>query len=396
MKILLHTDLAIRPEELFWHRDLGLLTRAFLDLGHEASLVVRPATPSFTPAPPTSREPVLWASPSDLRRPAWWQSHHPDLVILGLWTRPKYDSIRRAALSATPRVVERADSDGMRTATCGRKTYARRRYDYFRDRTRTWPTPLSGFAAALYSAVSTLAGPWMEARLTQSLRLIPDLAVETSGAADLWRGLAHRFKVKTRIHHIPHPVQTNLFRYKNSPKEKRVIAVGRWQTYQKNLPLLLTTLRSFLNRHTDWSGLVAGPGLDFSPPHGRIKFVPGLPAEQLAEEMRASRILLFASRYESFLLAGAEALVAGCSVVGPETLVATQQLVKIQECSPSCHPDLLGALEAELRAWEEGRRDPGKISGLACSTFSPRTVAQSFLAAGENSPSVPTQNPRGN
>ena len=44
MKILLYTDLAVRTDQLFWHRDLGLLTKAFRDLGHEACLVVHLAT----------------------------------------------------------------------------------------------------------------------------------------------------------------------------------------------------------------------------------------------------------------------------------------------------------------------------------------------------------------
>jgi len=44
LKILLYTDLDIRPDQLFWYRALGLLTKASRDLGHEAYLVVHPAT----------------------------------------------------------------------------------------------------------------------------------------------------------------------------------------------------------------------------------------------------------------------------------------------------------------------------------------------------------------
>ena len=231
MKILLYTDLTIRPDQLFWYRDLGLLTKAFRALGHDAYLVVHPATePSATPTAPNEldhpreqpcvvpqvrdvagpilphmrdpanagqnppaagalptfapshiptsaasnikhptlkipEEPVLWPSPPDVRDPLWWQSQKPDLVILGLWTRPKYDSIRRAALSATPRVIERADSDGMRTASCGLPTYAKRRFDYFRDRTYHWPSLISIPASIFYSFASILATPWIEYRL---------------------------------------------------------------------------------------------------------------------------------------------------------------------------------------------------------------------------------------
>jgi hypothetical protein len=43
LKILLYTDLAIRHGQLFCHRDLGLLTKAFRQLGHNALLVVPPA-----------------------------------------------------------------------------------------------------------------------------------------------------------------------------------------------------------------------------------------------------------------------------------------------------------------------------------------------------------------
>jgi hypothetical protein len=43
LKILLKTDLVISLAELFWHRDLGLLTKAFRQLGHDAWLVVHPA-----------------------------------------------------------------------------------------------------------------------------------------------------------------------------------------------------------------------------------------------------------------------------------------------------------------------------------------------------------------
>ena len=200
MKILLYTDLTIRPDQLFWHRDLGLLTKAFRDLGHEAYLVVHLATePRTTPAipnelahtreqpcvaqqglprpsvagpyseiraqarpanagqnppvagalhssdrysessevgppahmPPFSKsnikhptskileDPVLWPSPSDVRDPLWWKDHHPDLVILGLWTRPKYDPTGRAALASKARLIERCDSVGFRLPSCG-------------------------------------------------------------------------------------------------------------------------------------------------------------------------------------------------------------------------------------------------------------------------------------
>ena len=350
MKILLYTDLAIGPDQLFWHRDLGLLTKAFRSLGHDAYLVVHPATePSATPAVPNELDqpreqpcvvpqvrdvagphseirnskspipPVLWVSQQHVRDPLWWQSQKPDLVILGLWTRPKYDPIRRAALSATPHVVERADSDGMRTASCGLLTYAKRRFDYFRDRTYHWPSLLSIPASIFYSFASICATPWIETRLAHTLKLLPAVAVETSHATALWKKLATRLGADPeKIHCIPHPIQTDIFTLAPAiQKKNQIISVGRWESYQKNLPLLLKTLRAFLDKNPTWNSLIIGTGLPAKSPYPRITFLsPTLP-NQLALHMQESKIFFFSSRYESFGLASAEASACGCTVVGP-------------------------------------------------------------------------------
>jgi len=402
VKILLYTDLTIRPDQLFWHRDLGLLTKAFRDLGHEAYLVVhlvtepapppaisnelvhpseqpfevpqvrdevgphseiraqaRPANagqnppvagalhssdrysessdvgplPTFAPShvhtsatsskiknPKSSipDDPVLWVSPSQVRDKEWWKDHHPDLVILGLWTRPKYDPIRRAALSATPHVIERADSDGMRTASCGLFTYAKRRFDYFRDRTFRWPSLLSIPASIFYSFISILATPWIEYRLRKTLTLLPSVLIETPPATLLWKSLARRLGADPeKIHCVPHSIQTDIFKFDPAiPKKNQIISVGRWDSYQKNLPLLLKTLRAFLDKNPTWTSLVIGSGLPTKSPHPRITFLPPTDPTQLARHMQESRIFLSSSRYESFGLASAEALACGCAVVG--------------------------------------------------------------------------------
>ena len=342
MKILLYTDLAIRPDQLFWHRDLGLLTKTFRELGHDAYLVVHPATeppplPTFVPSHvptsaasninhPTSKildEPVLWASPSQVRDKEWWKDHHPDLVILGLWTRPKYDPIRRAALSATPHVIERADSDGMRTASCGFFTYAKRRFDYFRDRTYRWPSLLSIPASIFYSFASILATPWIEFRLRKTLKLLPSILVETPHATNLWKSLAGRLGVDPeKIHCVPHPIQTDIFKFDPAiQKKNQIISVGRWDSYQKNLPLLLKNLRVFLDKNPTWTSLVVGSGLPTKSPHPRITFLPSLPPPDLARYMQESKIFLSTSRYESFGLASVEASACGCAVLGPSKIL---------------------------------------------------------------------------
>lgn len=326
LKILLYTDLTLDPRRLFWERDLGLLTQSFRNLGHDAWLVVHP-TSELAPQlnnqkSPVAKDPVLWALPSDVRNPSWWKSHKPDLVILGLWTRPKYDPVRCAALTVTSHVVERADSDGIRTSSCGLRNYTQRRYDYFRDRTYRWPAGVSIPASALYALASVLATPWIEARLAKTLRLLPAVAVETPTAALLWKRLANRLGADpSRIHCIPHPIQTNIFHPDASiRKKKQIISVGRWESYQKNYPLLVKTLAAFLEENSSWTALVVGSGLPPTPPHSRIFFSAPLPPVHLARQMQESRVFLASSRYESFGLAAAEGAACGNHVVMPSHL----------------------------------------------------------------------------
>jgi len=254
LKILLYTDLAIRPDQLFWHRDLGLLTKAFRALGHNAYLVVHPAGDSSSkiknPKLNIQNDPVLWPSPLDVRNPLWWQSQKPDLVVLGLWTRPKYDPIRRAALSATPQVAERADSDGMRTASCGLLPYAKRRFDYFRDRTYRWPSPLSIPVSIFYSLASILATPWIEFRLKKTLELLPSILVETPTSTVLWKSLATRLGVDpSKIHCVPHPIQTDIFKFDPAiPKKNQIISVGRWTRIRRTSPFFSKPSANFLIR----------------------------------------------------------------------------------------------------------------------------------------------------
>jgi glycosyltransferase involved in cell wall biosynthesis len=423
LKILLYTDLTIRPDQLFWHRDLGLLTKAFRSLGHDAYLVVHPATePSATPAVPNKldhpreqpfevpqlrdevgplptfapshiptsaasnikhpksniqNDPVLWPSPSDVCDPLWWQSQKPDLVILGLWTRPKYDLIRRAALSATSHVIERADSDGMRTASCGLLTYVKRRFDYFRDRSYRWPSLLSIPASISYSFASILATPWIEYRLKKTLELLPSILVETPHATNLWKSLATRLGVDpSKIQCVPHPIQTDIFKFDPAiPKKNQIISVGRWESYQKNLPLLLKTLRTFLDKNPTWTSLVIGSGLPTRSPHPRVAFLPPLPPPDLARHMQESKIFFLSSRYESFGLAAAEAAACGCTVVG-----ASQNYVLESYMPRPNGLHICAAKHLAEKIVSASRLEPNETTFLKKTmNLSPQNIAKLFL-----------------
>jgi glycosyltransferase involved in cell wall biosynthesis len=210
----------------------------------------------------------------------------------------------------------------MRTASCGLLTYAKRRFDYFRDRTYRMPSPLSILASVFYSFASILATPWIEFRLRKTLKLLPSFLVETPHATNLWKSLATRLGINPqKIHCVPHPIQADIFKFDPAiQKKNQIISVGRWESYQKNLPLLLKTLCSFLDKNPTWTSLVIGSGLPTKSPHPRITFLSSTAPIHLARHMQESNIFLFSSRYESFLMSGVEALSCGCAVVGPSDI----------------------------------------------------------------------------
>lgn len=374
MKILCFTPLPYGNGSGWWGRDLALTVAGFRKLGYESSLVCYSTTHSRDP----EGRPVLLITPKEATSSLWWKNQKPDLVVLGLWTRPKYDPIRRAALSATPRVIERADSDGMRTASCGLRAYAQRRYDYFRDRSYQWPAFVSAPASVFYSCASILMTPWIEARLTRTLRLIPALTVETPRATRLWKRLASRNQVDpSRIRCIPHPIQTDIFKYDPTiPKRTQIISVGRWESYQKNFPRLLQSLKRFLKHHQNWNALVIGSGLPSKAPYARMTFLDPLPAELLARQMQESALFLSSSRYESFGLATAEAICCGCVPLGPPNLVALTFFRSFLSTS------FLNSQSFFPENWPVQLPDSTKsadFSSRAIKCFDPRNVASLFL-----------------
>lgn len=99
-------------------------------------------------------------------------------------------------------------------------------------------------------------------------------------------------------------------------KKNQIISVGRWESYQKNFPLLVKWLSTFLDENPDWTSLVVGSGLPEKSPHPRISLSPFLAAHELSRQMQSSKLFLSSSRFESFGLAAAEAACCGCLPVG--------------------------------------------------------------------------------
>ena len=390
MKILCFTPLPYGDGSGWWGRDLGLTVRAFRQLGHDAQLVCYPTTHSKDPLD----RPVQLITQSQSTSRDWWVQQSPDLILLGLWSQSKYKPIRTAALSSNALVIERCDGDGFRLPSCGHRQFWKNTISAQIDARPHCPIALAAIIGGCKAGLFEIFASYFESRLAATLAMVPLFLSETPLSTRSLQSLATRIKSNpSRFQHVPHPIDENVFSYAEEPKKNTVIVVGRWGSWQKDWPLTRRALESFLNRNPNYEAVVFGSGLSVGRIGERL-FSRGIcPQEEISKRLREAKILFFASRYEGSLLAGGEALLSGCTVIGPKTTPCSSYFASFfgGPTTPERAASALAyALEAEAQAWSQCRRDPHKISEDARHQMGSLVVAQKILTlSSEINPSDP-------
>ena len=388
MKILCFTPLPYGDGSGWWGRDLGLTVRAFRQLGHDAQLVCYPTTHSKDPLD----RPVQLITQSQSTSRDWWIQQSPDLILLGLWSQSKYKPIRTAALSSNALVIERCDGDGFRLPSCGHRQFWKNTISAQIDARPHCPIALAAIIGGCKAGLFEIFASYFESRLATTLAMIPLFLSETPLSTRSLQSLATRIKSNpSRFQHVPHPIDENVFSYAGELKKNTVIAVGRWSSWQKDWPLTRRALESFLNRNPNYEAVVFGSGLSVGRIGERLFSRGVCPQEEISKRLREAKILFFASRYEGSMLAGGEALLSGCSVIGPKTTPCSSYFASFFD-GPTppgrTASALASSLETEAQAWSQFRRDPHKISKVARHQLGSLVVAQKILTlASEINPS---------
>jgi glycosyltransferase involved in cell wall biosynthesis len=382
-RILFAIPIPYGPDWGFWTRDSGLVVLVLREMGYDAWLVALGDSTTVT----TGR-PILPVSLDTLQSPDWWRAQKPDGVVLNTWSGPRFDGIRKAALAATPRVVERLDSDGGRSARLFPRQHFIHSWGAYADKLPSSALWLAPVLAAARTAVFYSFPRLMDIRMVETMAPIPALISESPVAAERMGRMIETFSgLKKRIEVIPHPVNEDTIRYTDSPKENRVITVGRWNAFQKDYPLLRKVLQGFLQRHPDWQATVVGKGALRNSSQeeweNRITYHEKLTQEELAAEYSRSKIYLMVSRYESFCIAAGEALCCGCSVVGSSDVPSSYYFAKTESgdvATPRTAKAFLEALDRELACWSTGKRNPATIAAVSRQRMGSHTIARETLA----------------
>jgi glycosyltransferase involved in cell wall biosynthesis len=184
-------------------------------------------------------------------------------------------------------------------------------------------------------------------------------------------------------------------------REDLVVAIGRWQDPQKDVALLTAALRRYLRAGGLWKFALVGSGGEawFGPlqaAHPRnVEYRGVVPLAGVVELLGRSRILLCTSRWESGPIVATEALLRGCSLVGPDSIPSFRHLCARGTCGTTFAArsgrTVAAALAQEAHAWESGARNAPSIAAAWKGRFTADTVCRQILAGLE--PSAADQYP---
>jgi glycosyltransferase involved in cell wall biosynthesis len=358
--------------------------QGFEALGHEAVIVsTREAAQGYPWAG------VTLSSLNDLRDPALWADLRLDAALVVTWL--VMPDVLAALRPHVRHVISLADSDGCIGV-------------------RVFPGPLLsrmwhvnvGLPARLRAT-----GWWLRQYLwayaaadravLESARLADRIVVYSPGAKENLQAFFayHREPaLGQRVIASPYPVDEH---FESAPlpadRAQRVVAIGRWADPQKGASLLAATIRHHVRSGGDWVFVVLGAdGSAWFQPLQKayprqVDYRGSVGQREVAELLGRSRVLLSTSRWESGPIIGSEALLRGCSVVGPAAIPSFRHFCKDGTCGTTFASRtgraVADALAREARAWETGGRDPLAIAAAWKDCFSATAVCRQLLAGFE-------------
>lgn len=360
--------------------DPGLIVRGFRDLGHDAMLVCAEGSEYRQDV---IDYPVRSAPLATLEDEAYWRTLGLDVGLVFTWMhRP---SVVAAMGAAGTFAISKGDSDGVHGVRAAPMATLRRivaeQPGLLAKARRAW------YWLKLYSYLFRRE----EAEMLECLRAADLTVLETETARQNLRRFlcyhgAERLLDKVAV--MPHLVSERVLQHAvPTRKERKIVAVGRWDEPQKDAGLLARTVRLHLDRYPDTEVVVIGRGGErwLAPLQTRypgLRYLGVIPHDEMAEHLSLARICLITSHFESFHIAGHEALSMGCTLVGPAVIPLPDVCSQgpFGTIAEGRRPrQVAAALEAEMQAWDEGFRDPVRTAEFWRERVAPRPVLQGVI-----------------
>ena len=323
-----------------------------------------------------------------MQEAAWWKQWNVDGTMLSSWALPGYEPIARAIKNAGLKLILTLDNEGLLSPHVWPGRYLQ--YKYFLEKEQEKWFPAGG--ALLKTAARCFrmchAGMIRHLEHADLIVLGTPLGMQRYGRYLL---AMKRADLIGRLRCVPYAVVKEMTCQPAIPRKNVIIAVGRWQIGFKNTPLLMRILERVLSEQPQYSARILGSGSEVvrklaqnikADCRSRIDIVGRVDHAKLPAFYGESRIFLCTSRFETFMIAAAEALCCGCSVVGDARIASMPYFTGLASGTTSCDSSLdnfRDALMAEIHAWQTGDRDPVQISQAWQARLHPDRVAAAFL-----------------
>jgi glycosyltransferase involved in cell wall biosynthesis len=210
------------------------------------------------------------------------------------------------------------------------------------------------------------------------------------GAADEFRRFLRRVgagNLTDRVAWLPYPVPES-FCSGSVPqtRPRRVIAVGRWDSPQKNAALLARTIWRLSQEKQKTEVVIVGKGSERFARLARdvptVRVVGAIAREGVRELMTDCRAVLIPSRWESGPIVAWEMLALGGTMIGTPIanlarLTADGRFGRVSRSHSAAA--LASATVAELDSWGRGERDPTSIAAYWRPLVHPTAVAERML-----------------
>lgn len=373
-------------DSYFFSRDMGLTCHALREAGIDSRVVL-------LRGPTTKEHPdIIRADLADMENPAWWREHALDAVVLGAWAAPSFTPVARAIKESGARLIIRCDNGGPYSQR--EKGFRRSWQEHYLDARYDQRGLLFSSALAAIKTPLFYVPALFDRRVVEHMSYADLIMNETpEGVAGLRSFLARvgRHDIAARVLYAPHPIKVAISRVNLTRKKPQWVAVGRWDSYQKNAMLLLDTLRTALVQHPEHTAVIVGKGesgvmatIDNWPLslRDKVKVTGPMPHDALAVEYARSQVVLAPSRSESFNLAVAEALCHGCTLVGSGHISSFRYFASRNSGTLASSYTLnafLDALNVETQAWENGLRDAVSVAKYHTAEFAPQHVTSLIL-----------------
>lgn len=362
-------------------KDPGQIIFGLIENGFEAGLITleKKELLNYHPSFPL----IKVAKKEELYNKNFWSKINSDLIIFYSWLSRVYTPLVKIIKTSDKKVLLKADSDG---------------HIGYPLLPRQFKTPLFKglFTKNVFRQIKwCLHFKSFYSKNIEQIELSDRVTIESPDALSNLNYFLTKWGREDLIqknYFVPNPVTPDIINCQIKKKENIVVAIGRWEDeVQKNTKIMVKTLREFLEIKKDFKAIIVGSGKKnikkflqgvSKDIQNRLEITGPVEHDKIKNFLLPAKIFFLPSLWESFGIAGAEALCCGCSLVG--TPLEALRYLSMQGFSGTIASSfkkeaILAALIQDSIKWDRDYYFPEKISEFWKEKLNRKSIAKEFI-----------------